>query len=79
MLTGRASPERLIDAAAIYAQECLKKQTDPRYVRTVSRFYSDGAWEHYVAEVRVHGRTREEWARSGQDVLEFDRLAEEAA
>jgi hypothetical protein len=25
----------------------------------------------------VHGRTREEWARSGQDVLEFDRLLED--
>jgi len=25
--------------------------------------------------VTVEGRTREEWARSGQDVAEFDRLA----
>jgi hypothetical protein len=35
-------------------------------------------WEQY-SQVTVHGRTRDEWARSGQDVSEFDRLASGAA
>lgn len=74
-----AVPERMVEAASLYAQEVQRKQTEPRFVRTMVRFYADGAWEHYVNEVRVHGRTREEWARSGQDVSEFDRLAQGAA
>lgn len=74
-----ASPERMVNAASLYAQEVQRKQTEPRFVRTIVRFYQDGAWEHHVAEARVHGRTREEWARSGQDVAEFDRLAQGAA
>lgn len=72
-----ADPDRLVQAAMAYATDCARKQTEPRYVRTIVRFYGDGAWEHHVAEVRVHGRTREEWARSGQDVQEFDRIAQE--
>lgn len=76
-LRAGASPDRLVQAASAYAAECAKKQVEPRYVRTIARFYADGAWEHYASEVRVHGRTREEWARSGQDVLEFDHLAME--
>jgi hypothetical protein len=75
LLKDGAVPERLVRAAEAYALECAKKRTEPRYVRTISRFFSDGAWEQYGTEVRVHGRTREEWARSGQDVLEFDRMA----
>jgi hypothetical protein len=74
-----ASPERMVEAASLYAQEVQRKQTEPRFVRTMVRFYADGAWEHYANEVRVHGRTREEWARSGQDVAEFDRLAQGVA
>lgn len=74
-LKAGASPDRLIRAAEGYMRECAKKQTAPRYVRTISRFFSDGAWEQYGTATMVHGRTREEWARSGQDVLEFDRLA----
>lgn len=72
-----ADPDRLVQAAVAYATDCARKQTEPRFVRTIVRFYADGAWEHHVAEVRVHGRTREEWARSGQDVQEFDRIAQE--
>lgn len=69
-----AEPERLRDAAYLYAYDVLKKGIDPKYVKTIHRFYADGAWEYYVAEPRVHGRTRDEWARSGQDVAEFDAL-----
>lgn len=74
-----AAPEALVNAASVYGTECAKKQVEPRYVRTIARFYSDGAWEHCASEVRVHGRTRDEWARSGQDVAEFDHLAMEAS
>lgn len=71
-----AEPERLRDAAYLYASDVLRKGTEPKYVKTIHKFYADGAWEHYVTEVRVYGRTREEWARSGQDVAEFDRIVE---
>ena len=69
-----ADSNRLISAAFLYADEVRRKQVDPRYVKTIHKFFSDGAWEHYTQIVLVHGRTREEWARSGQDVAEFDRL-----
>jgi hypothetical protein len=70
-----AEPKALVVAAGLYAQDVERKQIDPRYVKTIHKFYADGAWEHYKMEPRVHGRTRDEWARSGQDVAEFDRLA----
>jgi len=74
-LRNGADPSRLVQAAALYGQEVVKKGTEPRFVRSITRFYADGAWEHYASEVRVHGRTRDEWARSGQDVIEFDLLS----
>jgi hypothetical protein len=73
-LAGGAEPNRLISAAFLYADEVRRKQIEPRYVKTIHKFFADGAWEHYTQIVLVHGRTREEWARSGQDVAEFDRL-----
>lgn len=75
VLAEGADPNRLIAAAYDYADDCRKQKTEPRYVKTMARFYADGAWQGYAHAVKVHGRTREEWARSGQDVLEFDRLA----
>lgn len=72
-----ADPAQLVQAAEQYARECFRKQTEPRFVRSLHRFYADGAWMTYESVVTVHGRTREEWARSGQDVQEFDRLAKE--
>jgi hypothetical protein len=53
---------------------CELNQTDAKYVKTLNRWLADGAWRAYDV-LTVHGRTREEWKRSGQDVLEFDRLA----
>jgi hypothetical protein len=73
-LTDGADPDRLYNAAVLYAQDVQKKQTDPRYVKTIHKFFADGAWEHYTQIVLVQGRTRDEWARSGQDVAEFDRM-----
>lgn len=77
-LADGAQPTRLVIAAGQYAAEVQKNKTEPRYVRTIAKFYSDGAWEHYRPVARVYGRTREEWIRSGQDVAEFDRLAGES-
>jgi hypothetical protein len=68
----------LATAARQYAQHVLRTQTEKRYVKGIISFFRDGVWEQY-AQVTVYGRTREEWARSGQDVTEFDRLAWEAA
>ena len=66
--------ERVRRAAARYAVHCELNQTDPKYVKTLHRWLADGVWRTYDV-LTVHGRTREEWRRSGQDVLEFDRLA----
>ena len=66
--------ERIRRAAARYAVHCELNQTDAKYVKTLHRWLADGAWRAYDV-ITVHGRTREEWRRSGQDVLEFDRLA----
>ena len=65
---------QLIAAAHRYAAHCSLNRTEPRYVKTLHRWLADGTWRAYDV-VTVHGRTREEWKRSGQDVLEFDRLA----
>jgi hypothetical protein len=65
-------------AARQYAQHVLRTQTEKRYVKGIVSFFRDGMWEQY-SQVTVHGRTRDEWARSGQDVSEFDRLASGAA
>lgn len=73
-----ASLPALVSASKQYAQHVLRNQTDSRYVRGMASFFRDGVWEQY-AQITVHGRTREEWARSGQDVSEFDRLARGAA
>jgi hypothetical protein len=77
LLRSGVSGERLIRAAHRYAAQCALNQVDPKYVKSLHRFLTDGAWEVYDVKT-VYGRTREEWARSGQDVLEFDRLLEEA-
>lgn len=77
-LKAGATPDRLHRAAQRYATHCALNQTDPKYVKSLVRFIGDGVWNMYNVAT-VHGRTREEWARSGQDVLEFDRLLEEAA
>ena len=60
-------------AAHGYAAYVAKEGTDPKFVKTIHRFFADGSWESYCVKT-VGGRTRDEWAQSGQDVAEFDRL-----
>ena len=74
----RIDPARLVRAAHQYALQVQRQQTEPRYVRGLVSFLRDEVWRQYD-QPTVHGRTREEWARSGQDVAEFDRLAQESA
>lgn len=67
------APARLCRAAEAYAIAAGRAGTDPKYIKGMHRFFSDGTWEAYAVPL-VGGRTREEWARSGQDVAEFDRM-----
>ena len=66
--------ETIRRCAERYATHCALNHTDPQYVKSLHRWLADGMWRNYDV-LTVHGRTREEWKRSGQDVLEFDRLA----
>jgi len=68
------SCDDIAKAAHGYAAYVAKNGTEPKYVKTIHRFYADDSWKAFC-EKTVGGRTREEWARSGQDVTEFDRLA----
>lgn len=70
--------QRLVTAAAQYGVSVVREKVEPRFVRGIVSFYRDGMWEAFAA-VLVQGRSREEWARSGQDVAEFDRLAKGAS
>lgn len=65
---------KLLSAAERYAAHCSLNATEPKYVKTLHRWLADGIWRTYDV-LTVYGRTREEWKRSGQDVLEWDRLA----
>ena len=73
LLKDGVEPMDLLRAARNYAAYCEKEGTPPKYRIGSTRFYRDGIWQQFNL-VTVHGRTREEWARSGQDVAEFDRL-----
>jgi hypothetical protein len=67
------SPISLVRAAQSYALLVAKEGTNPKYIKTLHRFYADESWRAHCVLI-VEGRTRDEWARSGQDVAEFDRL-----
>jgi hypothetical protein len=64
----------LLRCAERYAVHCKLNGTEPKYVKTLHRWLADGVWRTYDV-ITVYGRTREDWKRSGQDVLEWDRLA----
>lgn len=67
-------PKQLLNAARNYRRECDYHKTPKKYTTGSCAFYRDGKWRAY-AQTTVYGRTREEWARSGQDVGEWDRLS----
>jgi hypothetical protein len=68
--------DRILRAATHYASVVAREKTEPKYVTSPARFLQDGRWKKHDI-VMVHGRTRQDWARSGQDLAEFDRLAAE--
>ena len=74
ILRAGASPVHLVQAAEEYAASVNKLGTASQFVRSPITLYGQGWWESYQPVPKVYGRTREEWARSGQDVAEFDRL-----
>lgn len=63
----------LLDAVMVYRRKVERERTEPKYVKSLHGFFTDDYWRVFSV-ARVYGRTREEWARSGQDVAEFDRL-----
>ena len=65
--------DSICQAADQYAVAVFKVGTEKKFIKTPHRFYADGTWTAYGVAM-VEGRTRDEWARSGQDVAEFDRL-----
>jgi MoxR-like ATPase len=73
-LAAGATPDDLVRAARRYRDHVAREATAPKYVKGMAKFYSEEMWRAFV-EVTVYGRTREQWAKSGQDVLEWDRLA----
>jgi len=68
------SPSTLYRAVQGYAAHVVREKTEPKFVKSLHGFFANDYWRAY-AVVTVEGRTREEWARSGQDVAEFDRLS----
>jgi hypothetical protein len=77
LLAKGARPRDLIRAAKRYAKEIDEGGEKVRkYMLGPVRFYRDGHWRKYHV-VTVYGMTREEWARAGKDVLEFDRIIDE--
>lgn len=73
LLSAGVQPDNLYRSAQRYAESVLRERTEPKFVKSLRGFYSDDYWRAYDITL-VEGRTREEWARSGQDVSEFDRL-----
>ena len=74
LLSDGVNPSHLYQAAQRYAEYVVREKVELKFVKSLHGFFTDDYWRAYDLET-VHGRTREEWARSGQDVAEFDRLA----
>jgi len=72
--TAGVSCDDIAKAASSYAAYVTKNGTEQKYRKTIHRFYTDESWKTFC-EQTVGGRTRDEWARSGQDVEEFDKMA----
>lgn len=69
-----ATPQQLLESAVEYARYVKLDRTEPKYIKSLHLFYADERWKHFVV-TRVNGLTREEWARSGRDLTEFDAAA----
>lgn len=77
LLKKGAPAANLIRAAIRYRKEIDEgDELTRKYCLGPVRFYRDGHWRSYGQPI-VHGMTREEWARAGKDVLQFDALLKE--
>ena len=74
LLSAGVHPDNLYRSSQRYAESVLRERTEPKFVKSLHGFFTDDYWRAYDVTL-VEGRTREEWARSGQDVAEFDRLS----
>lgn len=72
LLQDGVDEDDLLIAARTYRTQVEGERTPPKYVVGPVRFYRDGMWRRFAAP-RVGGLTREQWARSGRDVADFDR------
>lgn len=73
LLNAGVSPATLYNAARQYSKHVASKGVEPKFIKSMHGFFMDDYWRAYDIQT-VQGRTREEWARSGQDVAEFDRM-----
>lgn len=74
LLSAGVHPDNLYRSSQRYSESVLRERTEPKFIKSLHGFYTDDYWRAYDVTL-VEGRTREEWARSGQDVAEFDRLS----
>lgn len=74
LLSAGVLPDNLYRSAQRYAESVIRERTELKFVKSLHGFFTDDYWRAYDVTL-VEGRTREEWARSGQDVSEFDKMA----
>ena len=76
LLRTGTSSAGILRAARRYAEGVAREGTDPKYVRSITRFYDEGHWETFDVPT-VYGMTREEWQSNGRDMAEFDVLLDQ--
>jgi hypothetical protein len=73
-LKDRMVQEAAVLGAKAYAHQVAVEGTEPKYVASIYRFLEEGGWRNWGLRVepRVHGLTRQQWIRTGQDVSVWD-------
>ena len=73
-LKDRMVQEAAVLGAKAYAHQVAVEGTEPKYVASIYRFLEEGGWRSWGLRVepRVHGLTRQQWIRTGQDVSVWD-------
>ena len=66
--------EAAMVGAKAYAHQVAVDGTEPKYVASIYRFVEEAGWRNWGLRVepRVHGLTRQQWIRTGQDVAVWD-------
>lgn len=73
-LRDRMVQEAALVGAKAYAHQVAVEGTEPKYVASIYRFVEEAGWRNWGLRVepRVHGLTRQQWIRTGQDVAVWD-------